>query len=155
MMIILLLMKHTSWHENFHFTEAMKAWMDAQCQEIEETSKKIENHMKLIFNILNIRPQQLAQGDSEIPNQEKDEQVFGAVEQTAQNLSPTVQENSLCDTKITFPSTTDDAQQKGKEQCQVVTSRSDKQVFGTSELSSKQHIICHEDSVPVGEPKEV
>ncbi|KAK8554318.1 hypothetical protein V6N12_031283 [Hibiscus sabdariffa] len=30
---------HMSWHEDFHFTEAMKARMDAQCQEIEETSR--------------------------------------------------------------------------------------------------------------------
>ncbi|KAK8496334.1 hypothetical protein V6N12_016907 [Hibiscus sabdariffa] len=98
-----------SWHEDFHFTEVMKARMDAQYQEIEETRRKFKNHMKLIFNILNIRPQQLAQGDSEIPNREEDEQDFGTVEQTAQNLSPIAQENSLCDTEITLSSDTDDA----------------------------------------------
>ncbi|KAK8536046.1 hypothetical protein V6N11_012003 [Hibiscus sabdariffa] len=83
-----------SWHEDFQFTKVMKARMDAQCQEIEETSRKIENHMKLIFNTLNIRSQQLAQGDSEIPNREENEQVFGVDEQIAQKLSPIAQENS-------------------------------------------------------------
>ncbi|KAL4297697.1 hypothetical protein GQ457_12G018320 [Hibiscus cannabinus] len=69
----------------------MNVMMDAQCQEIEETSRKIENHMKLVFNILNIRPRQLAQ------------------------------ESSLCDTEITLSNDIDDARQKRKEQCQVVT----------------------------------
>ncbi|KAL4362143.1 hypothetical protein GQ457_04G023240 [Hibiscus cannabinus] len=87
-----------SWHEDFHFMEAMKARMVAQCQEIEETSKKIENHMKLIFKILNIRPQQLAQD---------------------------------------------------------VTPQSDGKVFSACEITAKQHINCHEDSVLASEPKEV
>ncbi|KAK8998070.1 hypothetical protein V6N11_012602 [Hibiscus sabdariffa] len=92
----------------------MKAGMNAQCQEIEETNKRIENHIKSILNTLNSEPQQPSQGDSKIPNREEGEQVFGVDEQIAQNLSPTTQENSLCDTEITLPSETDDARQKGK-----------------------------------------
>ncbi|KAK8539344.1 hypothetical protein V6N12_042972 [Hibiscus sabdariffa] len=94
--------------------------MDAPSQEIEETSKKIENHMKLIFNILHIRPQQLAQGDSEIPNREEDRQFFGVAKQTAQNLSPIAQENSLCDTEIVLSSDTDDTRQKQKNNAKLV-----------------------------------
>ncbi|KAK9003728.1 hypothetical protein V6N11_084360 [Hibiscus sabdariffa] len=65
---------HMPWHENFHFTEDIKARMDAQHQEIEEISRKIEYHMKLISN-LNSELRQLVQGDSKIPNQEGDGQI--------------------------------------------------------------------------------
>ncbi|KAK9010413.1 hypothetical protein V6N11_036923 [Hibiscus sabdariffa] len=130
---------HMSWHEDFHFTEAIETRMDAQCQESEETNIKIENYMKLGFSILNIRPQKQAQGDYEIPNREEDEQVFDVDEQIAQNSSPIVQENSPCDNEITLPSDTDDARKKGKGQSQVITPRSNEQVENETHA---QPIIC-------------
>ncbi|KAK8667611.1 hypothetical protein V6N13_007759 [Hibiscus sabdariffa] len=93
-------------------------------------------------------PTQPSQGDFEIRNREEDEQVFGVDEQITKNSSLLAQENSLCDTEITLPSDIDDAQQNEKEQCEVVTPRSDEQVFGAGEISAKQQIVCHEDSVP-------
>ncbi|KAK8984952.1 hypothetical protein V6N11_073102 [Hibiscus sabdariffa] len=142
-------------HDDYNFVDtthmSWEARMDAQCQEIEEISRRIENLIKYILNTLNNDPQQMTQVDYEIPNREEDGQGFGVNEQTAQNLSPIAQEYSLCDIEITLSSDTDDAWTKGKKkQCQVVTPWSDEQVFGTGEISAKLQIIFHEDSVPAG-----
>ncbi|KAK8590217.1 hypothetical protein V6N12_024597 [Hibiscus sabdariffa] len=112
-------------HDDYNFADtthmSWEARIDAQCQEIEETSKRIKNHIKSILNTLNSEPQQPAQGDYEILTREEDKQIFDVNEQIAQNLSLTAQENSIYDTEITFPIDTDDAQQKGKGKSQVIS----------------------------------